>query len=108
MLKHAKRTINVLNVTVNTINRCVPSVPKLPLIEVEKSIFSEESIFLNQLQRNFKNNFHEYNLSITSLLLLSRNNVLLQTARAKLFSEGKRYSHSLRILFYSRAATTFY
>lgn len=73
-----------------------------------KEYFSEESIFLNQLQRNFKNNFHEDNLSIRSLLLLSRNNVLLQTARAKVFSAGKRYSRNLRILFYSRAATKFY
>ena len=45
MLKHAKRTINVLNVTVNTITRCVPSVPKLSLIEVEKSIFLKRVSF---------------------------------------------------------------
>ena len=35
----AKRTINVLNVTVDTITRFGPLFPKLPLIEVDKSIF---------------------------------------------------------------------
>lgn len=51
--------------------------------------FSEKSMTLNQLQRHFRNNFHKDNLSIRSLLLLSRNNVLLQTAELKCLLQVK-------------------
>ena len=89
VLKHTKRTKDILNIMIGTVTEFIHLFPKLFFFSSNGQAYFP--------QRNSKTNFLRDTLSTNSLTLISYNSVLLQTARAKGSSIDERYSHNLSL-----------